>query len=93
MNSVLSHPCSSVPSQVTQTPHGWNEAAVHCKAPSAVQHCTELEKQGFLQVCHLSIIKWEEARLFFAPEGVIYYFCLNFCLGFFLGEGLFGVVF
>lgn len=68
VNSVPSHPFSSVPSQVTQTPHWSSEAAVHCTAPSAVQHCTELEEQGFLEACHLSLIKWKEAQLFFAPR-------------------------
>lgn len=71
MNTVLSHPFSSVPSQITQTPHWLSEGAVHCKAPSTVQHCAELEEQGFLDACHLNLIKWKKAQLIFAPEGVM----------------------
>lgn len=50
MNSVLSHPFSSVPSQVTQTRNWLSGSAVHCKAPSAVLHCIELEDKDFLRI-------------------------------------------
>lgn len=85
MNSVLSHPFSFVPSQVTQTPHWLSEAAVHC-TPSSV--LSELEE--FLEVCHLSFIQWKEVQLFFAPEGVIHWIFLMFVWVFFWTRGFWG---